>query len=294
MQNTLSDDELLKQLATEEDQLPRAVVDEILRRGERLTPALLRLLDDRPGWELPAPACCAPIHATFILAALQPPGVAEPLLRAVRTGVQLDEIFISDHADLILAACGEAALDRLIAVARDAAEPFELRLSVHEAIARIGLAHASARTRARNSLLAAAENRKEDPELRNIAAYGFAEFATAADRDLLRELQKEDLLDREAAELAASGRYPPHYGVTIDLLELYDPEAIAERKKIYEEMDAEPAEPELPDDPSLQALSHLDAPEGEPAPIVNAAPKVGRNDPCPCGSGRKYKKCCGG
>jgi uncharacterized protein len=25
---------------------------------------------------------------------------------------------------------------------------------------------------------------------------------------------------------------------------------------------------------------------------VNAAPHVGRNDPCPCGSGRKYKKCC--
>ncbi|WHZ06031.1 SEC-C metal-binding domain-containing protein [Neobacillus sp. YX16] len=21
--------------------------------------------------------------------------------------------------------------------------------------------------------------------------------------------------------------------------------------------------------------------------------KVGRNDPCPCGSGKKYKKCCG-
>ncbi len=28
-------------------------------------------------------------------------------------------------------------------------------------------------------------------------------------------------------------------------------------------------------------------------PIVNASPKVGRNDPCPCGSGKKYKKCCG-
>lgn len=23
------------------------------------------------------------------------------------------------------------------------------------------------------------------------------------------------------------------------------------------------------------------------------APKVGRNDPCPCGSGKKYKNCCG-
>ncbi|MEX0702005.1 MAG: preprotein translocase subunit SecA [Planctomycetales bacterium] len=28
-------------------------------------------------------------------------------------------------------------------------------------------------------------------------------------------------------------------------------------------------------------------------PIVNAGPKVGRNDPCPCGSGKKYKKCHG-
>ena len=29
------------------------------------------------------------------------------------------------------------------------------------------------------------------------------------------------------------------------------------------------------------------------APIVNDAPKVGRNDLCPCGSGKKYKNCCG-
>ena len=28
-------------------------------------------------------------------------------------------------------------------------------------------------------------------------------------------------------------------------------------------------------------------------PIVNKAQKVGRNDPCPCGSGKKFKKCCG-
>lgn len=29
------------------------------------------------------------------------------------------------------------------------------------------------------------------------------------------------------------------------------------------------------------------------APILRTEPRVGRNDPCPCGSGRKYKKCCG-
>ncbi|MFC2021620.1 SEC-C metal-binding domain-containing protein [Chloroflexota bacterium] len=26
---------------------------------------------------------------------------------------------------------------------------------------------------------------------------------------------------------------------------------------------------------------------------MNNRQKVGRNDPCPCGSGKKYKKCCG-
>ncbi|MBO4229401.1 MAG: SEC-C domain-containing protein [Clostridia bacterium] len=34
--------------------------------------------------------------------------------------------------------------------------------------------------------------------------------------------------------------------------------------------------------------------EQKKQPVRNAATKkVGRNDPCPCGSGKKYKKCCG-
>jgi SEC-C motif domain protein len=27
--------------------------------------------------------------------------------------------------------------------------------------------------------------------------------------------------------------------------------------------------------------------------VVRESPKIGRNDPCPCGSGKKHKKCCG-
>ena len=30
-----------------------------------------------------------------------------------------------------------------------------------------------------------------------------------------------------------------------------------------------------------------------PGQFTRETPKVGRNDPCPCGSGRKFKKCCG-
>lgn len=30
-----------------------------------------------------------------------------------------------------------------------------------------------------------------------------------------------------------------------------------------------------------------------PQQVVRSEPKIGRNDPCPCNSGKKYKKCCG-
>jgi preprotein translocase subunit SecA len=46
-----------------------------------------------------------------------------------------------------------------------------------------------------------------------------------------------------------------------------------------------------------EALANTDVAVAEQkpgvAPFVRAGEKVGRNDPCPCGSGRKYKQCHG-
>ena len=48
---------------------------------------------------------------------------------------------------------------------------------------------------------------------------------------------------------------------------------------------------------ALQALNSLDKGQQMKSEVnktvVNQGPKVGRNDPCPCGSGKKYKNCCG-
>lgn len=54
-------------------------------------------------------------------------------------------------------------------------------------------------------------------------------------------------------------------------------ERAQERKKLKTPV-VSPDDPPLPDAPVEQA--HSERP-------------VGRNDPCPCGSGKKYKKCCG-
>ncbi len=39
--------------------------------------------------------------------------------------------------------------------------------------------------------------------------------------------------------------------------------------------------------------THGDSEPAAKKPVVRSSQKVGRNDPCPCGSGKKYKKCCG-
>ena len=44
---------------------------------------------------------------------------------------------------------------------------------------------------------------------------------------------------------------------------------------------------------SMQAQEEGDAQAEAATPYVREGRKVGRNEPCPCGSGKKYKKCCG-
>jgi preprotein translocase subunit SecA len=60
------------------------------------------------------------------------------------------------------------------------------------------------------------------------------------------------------------------------------------RESVVEEM-------EIQRRPQKMVLSHGgDAPESaRVSPVKRQGSKVGRNDPCPCGSGKKYKRCCG-
>ena len=49
----------------------------------------------------------------------------------------------------------------------------------------------------------------------------------------------------------------------------------------------------VPSADTAEAAGQAQGEGAKPKTIVREAPRVGRNDPCPCGSGKKYKKCCG-
>jgi hypothetical protein len=69
------------------------------------------------------------------------------------------------------------------------------------------------------------------------------------------------------------------------------------RRKWHEEhpipSDEEDFEDDEFDDEEFEEEEY-DVPEPPPLTIVRRAERVGRNDPCPCGSGKKFKKCCYG
>lgn len=58
-------------------------------------------------------------------------------------------------------------------------------------------------------------------------------------------------------------------------------------------VDDEPAPRDLPQMQSTTTVMHEPEQDFIPLEPITEEPKIGRNDLCPCGSGKKYKKCCG-
>jgi uncharacterized protein YecA (UPF0149 family) len=61
-------------------------------------------------------------------------------------------------------------------------------------------------------------------------------------------------------------------------------------------MSSPPLEGEMPMAQGTPMETPMAVPEAEGGKVVTfkrEGKKIGRNEPCPCGSGKKYKKCCG-
>jgi preprotein translocase subunit SecA len=79
---------------------------------------------------------------------------------------------------------------------------------------------------------------------------------------------------------------------------LYHAEPVAEIEQRHRRVRAQELRPEMADlaESRAQQEQVANTPVGQaarPSTVRRVQPKVGRNDPCPCGSGKKYKRCCG-
>ena len=99
-------------------------------------------------------------------------------------------------------------------------------------------------------------------------------------------------VEPEEAFLRASGAQAV---LTVQVRSQEDVQAVEEAPAVtnvrYQHADYEEALAGSPDDDTASAAAS--ATKAAPAPFVRGGQKIGRNDPCPCGSGRKYKQCHG-
>ena len=127
--------------------------------------------------------------------------------------------------------------------------------------------------------------------------------ANAAAYVVLHEVWIGDHPSRQAAEAALVKGPPSKSPERIDgaLIEAHD---IASTEALMFKIDRSGKKPNLvplynpADDPGNAVTDRSSIWDGlldEPANLArrSSGKKVGRNEPCPCGSGRKYKRCCG-
>jgi len=111
--------------------------------------------------------------------------------------------------------------------------------------------------------------------------------------DRMLELFDESAADRLQERLGDTGRF----GMAKSLVmagkaagfDMTTQEGLAAFTALYNSSLLSDLEPETEEEPVAEQVSN----RLSPAPIRNESAKVGRNEPCPCGSGRKFKKCCG-
>ncbi|MFZ1222772.1 MAG: SEC-C metal-binding domain-containing protein [Dokdonella sp.] len=291
-------DDLLATLIEYEDRAPREFIDECARHGRAMVDALDAHVGPAADWSM-----CASeghwwmrIHAAFILGLMEEEAAGQQLVHLMRRLAADPDDEVQDW----LAGHWPALFRN---------KPDSIFADV-EALAWEHHAHPYMRSHAVEVLLAAAQRR--DPEALDACLARTAEWVAAqagnldetmltatvlldfprpAYRALLERLVESQvgsgaIFSMQEVESAYAGQDSPSWLYMGDPWGFYSPERIEARQKRWAEEDEQGrGQDELLD---LDAYDNCLPSE----PYVRDVPKIGRNDPCPCGSGRKYKKCC--
>jgi hypothetical protein len=288
--------DLLDLMVGDEDRVPRNLIDECARRGETAAVYLAELLANGDFWK-PEPArgrWWLRLHAVMILGLIPSERAGLALVAAMRRMSQEDDHnlqeWFSGSWPWLYQNKPVTVLPALRAVCADRGLDWYIRANATDAVV------AGARQQGQEQLeqaldwlAAIAGDEGEDWTMRLSVGNTLLDFPRGRHRPLL-----DDLAARQAGfgvHFSADDVQCVYETMTDDPewerhrepWRFYTPAAIEQRQRRWQE--------EYRDDPDDDEDEDLFMEETAVA-YVRAAPKIGRNDPCPCGSGKKYKKCC--
>lgn len=303
---SLSADELLIALEQSGRTPDLDLIRACLERREELTPGLLEMLAGGvdEDWDPDDPRWYWEIHAGLLLIAFREPAALPIFAEIFRDEARenLIEWFSTE-----LPAYGPAATQMVIDLLNDQDAYEFTRFVSTEMLAAIAFQHPGERERILEALRALLPPLGEDGDLalppgnRRQDIWTWVASALADLRDTVSQpqvvaLYKRGLIDDSVmggledylAKFEPDAHPPLAASYQYDILKTY--EGLHQQAAWEAKWRAKAAQP-MPTPSALQTVSDSQPTQREQR--IRSKKKVGRNEPCPCGSGRKYKHCCG-
>lgn len=230
---------------------------------------LVELVADESFFDSDGDDCWIPLHAWRALKELMPHGLLD-LLGTLDLLVEDD--WALEEIPRVIAAAKAEAIEPLFVVLMDADRDEVVRMCAVECLSTIIKQYPELRSHVLSKLVRALEQlTHEDARVAGVVLSALLETKAVEAIGAIRLAYQENRVDwnicgdLEDVELDLGLRTQrdtprPHYNML---------DVVAKDEHSFEE-----------DDQSVIQQ------------VIRAEPKVGRNDPCPCGSGKKYKKCC--
>lgn len=283
----LANEELIDLLFRDEDRLPRASMDEIVRRGNEIIPELADIIMDRMAWTDDLPEWWATVHATYALGAIGTPETLVPLLAALRWSDAYDNEWVTEDLPSILGSLGEISYGALIGAVSDRSAGWSARSVAMDGLGSQALRHPHKEEEIMGLLGAILKDRTEEHGARRSAAFVLMDFRRSDYKDALAGLARVEVEQQHRRPDYRPAFTPDEVELDLklpriamdayirDWLDFYSPEEVARRQERWAQEDGRPR-------PDIQA------PKKPPRDAII----IDRNAPCPCGSGKTYKRCC--
>lgn len=276
--SALSDAELAAEWRRVGIQVPGELVTETLGRGAKMVPHLGPMLADPGVWEDEWTG----LHVLMLLRAVASPDAASFAATFLREGLGFEWLTEEGH-NLVRALGPQGAPAIWEVVEDDEADPWGRAEGVL-GLTLLALEHEPLRkpTAERLRALAGRLEDLKDPDedeaaLFNQVCYSLADLHDGPSRDAIAQAIRKGRCQWEEDGLASA--YETPFAETLEHWEPGDPTEHFTSRNLHELEES-----------SKEAESGDEEPGPEP---FRAGARPGRNDPCPCGSGKKYKKCCG-
>ena len=295
--------ELIDLLFVDEDRVDRHHIDELIRRGEEAAAPLREILKNEDYWyEGQGGNYWILVHAIVVLSAMKDEKALSDLIEMV------PHAYFSNHDDAAellpaaLAQFGEEAVGQYIefinehrGAHRDNQDYSYCRHVLSSALTRIALEHPATLDQVTDFICGNFEDAEEDDKV--FLSFSAAHPIALNEKRGMKALQaayRREAIDEELngkfddfIEFLNDPDFDAFFDLELGLFDFYDPQSINRRQREK----AEKKEVNL-----YSGIDRISMPAGyavSQAGSIVRSEKVGRNDPCPCGSGKKYKKCCG-